>query len=158
MQKTTRENVAIIAIISIAAFAGNMLNIGLSYAVYWQSLDPTSFMKDFAVKFPLLLAPTAITLLPALIATTLSFILHRDRLVARRSWMIALLGLLLTVGITLIYHLPTNLAFIELRYPPAEATYRLQVWIFLHWVRTIVTLLAAVFAIFGFRELIKSVN
>ena len=42
-----------------------MLNIGLSHAKYWQSLAPIDFMKFFAIDFPLLLVPTAVTLLPA---------------------------------------------------------------------------------------------
>ncbi|NJO20713.1 MAG: hypothetical protein HC838_12675 [Spirulinaceae cyanobacterium RM2_2_10] len=72
--KTTVE---IIAIIAIAAFAGNMINIGLSYARYWQSLEPTAFMENFKAKFiPYLLPPTAATLLPALIATLLSVVFN----------------------------------------------------------------------------------
>jgi hypothetical protein len=54
-----------ITILAIGAFVGNMINIGLSYAIHWQSLDPIEFMKTFKVDFPLLLGPTAVTLLPA---------------------------------------------------------------------------------------------
>ena len=50
-----KKIVSITAIIAIAAFTGNMINIGLSYGIYWQSIDPISFMEDFKVKFPLLL-------------------------------------------------------------------------------------------------------
>jgi len=39
------QTTSIIAIIGISAFAGNMLNIGLSHAIYWQSLDSIEFMK-----------------------------------------------------------------------------------------------------------------
>ena len=38
--------VAIVAIIATAAFAGNMINIGMSYASYWQSIDPIAFRAD----------------------------------------------------------------------------------------------------------------
>jgi len=37
------------AIIGISAFAGNMINIGLSYGIHWKSLAPLEFMKTFAV-------------------------------------------------------------------------------------------------------------
>jgi hypothetical protein len=109
--KSWRNIVAIVAIIAIAAFAGNMINIGMSYASYWQSIDPIAFMEDFKVKFPLLLPPTAATLLPALIATMLSVVFNWKNPETRSFWLIALLGLLLTIAITLIYHLPTNFAF-----------------------------------------------
>jgi len=60
-----KNTISIIAILSIGAFAGNMINIGLSHAMYWQSLEPLDFMKFFKIDFPLLLQPTAATLLPA---------------------------------------------------------------------------------------------
>lgn len=144
--------VAIIAIIAIAAFAGNMINIGMSYASYWQSLDPIAFMEDFKVKFPLLLAPTTATLLPALIATLLSVVFSWKNPETRSFWLIALFGLLLTIAITLIYHLPTNLAFMNLKYSAAEATSKLQTWVLLHWVRVVVAITAGVFAILGFKK------
>ncbi|NJL54673.1 MAG: DUF1772 domain-containing protein [Spirulinaceae cyanobacterium RM2_2_10] len=144
---------AIIAIIATAAFAGNMINIGLSYASYWQSLDPIAFMQDFKAKFiPYLLPPTAATLLPALIATALSVFFNWKSPATRSLWLIALFGVLLTIVITLIYHLPTNLAFIDMKYSAAEATSKLQIWMLLHWVRVIVAIAAAVFAILGFQK------
>ncbi|MGB3496029.1 MAG: anthrone oxygenase family protein [Elainellaceae cyanobacterium] len=144
--------VEIIAIIAIAAFAGNMINIGMSYASYWQSIDPIAFMQDFKVKFPLLLPPTAATLLPALIATLLAVFFNWNNPETRLLWLITLFGLLLTVAITLIYHLPNNLAFMNLKYSAAKATSRLQTWVLLHWVRVVVAIAAAVFAILGFQK------
>ena len=41
------------AVLAIAAFAGNMINIGLSYAVHWQGLPPAEFIATFQVDFPL---------------------------------------------------------------------------------------------------------
>jgi uncharacterized membrane protein len=145
--------VEIVAIIAIAAFAGNMINIGMSYASYWQSIEPTAFMKDFKAKFvPFLLPPTAATLLPALIATLLSVVFNWNNSTTQLFWLIALLGLLLTITITLIYHLPSNLAFIELKYSATKATSRLQTWVLLHWVRVGIAIIAAVFAILGFQK------
>lgn len=144
--------VATIAIIAIAAFAGNMINIGMSYANYWQSLEPIAFMEDFKVKFPLLVLPTAVTLLPALIATLLSVIFNWKNRITRSFWLVALSGLLITIAITLIYHLPTNFALMNLEYSAAEATSKLQTWVLLHWVRVVVAITAAVFAILGFKK------
>ncbi|MEM9274768.1 MAG: anthrone oxygenase family protein [Cyanobacteria bacterium P01_F01_bin.143] len=143
---------AITAIISIAAFAGNMINIGMSDVGYWQSMEPIEFMRDFKVKFPFLLFPTATTLLPALIATILSVVFSRKSSAAQQSWIIALLGLLLIVIITRIYHLPTNLAFMKLEYGTAEAASKLRIWVLLHWVRVIAAITAATFAVLGFKK------
>lgn len=68
-----------ISIIGIAAFAGNMINIGLSYAIHWQSLAPIAFMESFNVDFPLLLGPTAVTLLPAFISTLWLVIITKEK-------------------------------------------------------------------------------
>ncbi|KPQ32263.1 MAG: protein of unknown function (DUF1772) [Phormidesmis priestleyi Ana] len=143
---------AIVAIIATAAFVGNMINIGMSYARYWQSIEPIAFMQDFKVKFPLLLAPTTVTLLPALIATLLSVVFNWNIPETRSLWLIALVGLLLTIAITLIYHLPNNLAFMGLKYSAAKATSRLQIWVLLHWVRVVMATTAAVFAILAFQK------
>ena len=144
---------AIVAIIATAAFAGNMINIGMSYARYWRSLEPTAFMQNFKAKFiPYLLPPTAATLLPALISTLLSVVFNWGSPAARSLWLIALVGLLLTIVITLVYHLPTNFGFIEQKYSAAKATSKLQTWVLLHWVRVSVAIAAAVFAILGFQK------
>lgn len=145
--------IEIIAIIAIAAFAGNMINIGLSYARYWQSLEPTAFMQNFKAKFiPYLLPPTAATLLPALIATIVSVAFNWGDPTTRLFWLIALVGLLFTIVITLVYHLPTNFGFIEQKYNAAKATSKLQTWVLLHWLRVAVAIVAAVFAILGFKK------
>ena len=145
--------VAIVAIIAIAAFAGNMINIGLSYARYWQSLEPTAFMQNFKAKFiPYLLPPTAATLLPALITTLLSVVFNWGNPTARLFWLIALVGLLLTITITLTYHLPTNFGFIEQKYSAAKAASKLQTWVLLHWMRVGVAIAAAASAILGLQK------
>jgi hypothetical protein len=147
---------AIIAIIAIAAFAGNMINIGLSYGSYWQSLDPMAFMADFKVKFfPYLLPPTAATLLPALLATIASVAINWQTPSIRQPWLIALGGVLLTIVITATYHLPTNLNFIDAAYPATEATEKLNTWVLLHWVRVVAALAAAVYALLGFQRMAK---
>lgn len=144
-----------IAIIASAAFVGNMMNIGLSYCFHWQSLDPIQFMETFKVDFPLLLAPTAATLIPAFISTLSLFIIHKNNDKARRYWGLAFLGLLLTILQTAVYHLPMNLEFMELKFSAAEATSKLQGWVFFHWVRIIVAIAASVFAILGFQKSVE---
>ena len=140
-----------IAIISIGAFVGNMINIGLSYAVHWQSLEPMAFMESFQVDFPLLLGPTAATLMPAFITTLWLVLISKDDKPARRLWLFAFVALLVINSITVAYHLPMNLDFMELTYTPAEATSKLQGWVFFHWVRVVVAIVAGTFAIKAFQ-------
>ncbi|WP_026753066.1 anthrone oxygenase family protein [Sediminibacter sp. Hel_I_10] len=141
-----------IAIIASAAFVGNMITIGLSHCVHWQSLDPITFMETFKVDFPLLLGPTAVTLMPGFLATLSLVILTKDNKEAKRYYLYAFLGLLLTIIQTAVYHLPMNFDFMELKYSAAEATSKLQGWVFFHWVRIGVAIMAAVFLILGFQK------
>ena len=145
-----------ISIIGIAAFAGNMINIGLSYAIHWQSLDPIAFMESFNVDFPLLLGPTAFTLLPAFIATLWLVIITKENKKTRRYWIIAFTALLLINIQTLAYHLPMNLDFMEIAYSTTEVTAMLNGWILFHWIRVAVAIGAGVSAIKAFQLSFKN--
>ncbi|NVK26390.1 MAG: hypothetical protein HWE14_00030 [Flavobacteriia bacterium] len=137
----------IIAILGIGAFAGNMLNIGLSHAIYWQSLDPIDFMKFFATDFPLLLVPTALTLLPAWIGSLFVFLRSDKNSESRKYWQIAFWGLTLTILQTSIYHLPMNLDFMALKYDAATTTDKLNGWVVSHWIRTGIAIISGAYAI-----------
>ncbi|MEQ8238104.1 MAG: DUF1772 domain-containing protein [Cyclobacteriaceae bacterium] len=145
-----------IAIIGTGAFVGNMVNIGLSYAIHWQSLDPIAFMESFKVDFPLLLGPTAVTLMPAFIATIWLIFVTNDNKSAKRYWTYAFVALLIVNIQTAAYHLPMNLDFMELKYTTTEATSKLQGWVFFHWVRIGVAITAAVFGLKAFKESLSS--
>jgi hypothetical protein len=141
-----------ITILAIGAFAGNMINIGLSYAIHWQSLDPIEFMNTFKVDFPLLLAPTSVTLLPAWLGSGWLFLKSPQKSESRKNWMYAFIGVSLTILQTSVYHLPMNLNFMELKYDVATAANKLQGWVILHWVRVAVAITAGVFAIKGLQK------
>ncbi|MEM9023450.1 MAG: anthrone oxygenase family protein [Bacteroidota bacterium] len=145
-----------IAILAIGAFAGNMINIGLSYGTHWMSLEPANFIASFNIDFPLLLGPTAATLMPALAATVLLSFRARKQPGLHKQWLYALGLLLLTIAITASYHLPTNLAFMEPGFDLAEVSGRLNLWMVLHWVRIVVALLAGVFALNGLRAMVAN--
>ena len=144
-----------LAIIGTSAFAGNMINIGLSYGIHWKSLEPLEFMKTFAVDFPLLLYPTAATLLPAFIATILIYLSSEKSTQTKRFWLYALIGLLIINVQTVGYHLPLNLAFMDQSIEITEVGGKLSTWLFFHWVRIGVALTAAIFAIKGWESKMK---
>lgn len=149
-----KNTISIIAIIGIGAFAGNMLNIGLSHAIYWQSLDPIEFMKFFAIDFPLLLVPTALTLLPAWLGSLFVFLKSEKISESRKYWKLAFWGLTLTIIQTSIYHLPMNLDFMAIKYDAVTATSKLNGWIISHWIRIGIAIISGVFAIKGFQKTI----
>lgn len=147
-----KNTISIIAILAIGAFVGNMLNIGLSHIMYWQSLDPIDFMKFFAIDFPLLLAPTAVTLLPAWLGSLFVFLKSDKKSESRKYWRIAFWGVTLTIIQTSIYHLPMNLDFMSLKYDTITATAKLNGWIVSHWIRLGITIVSGFFAIKAFQK------
>ncbi|MEZ4987245.1 MAG: hypothetical protein R2795_19750 [Saprospiraceae bacterium] len=147
-----KNTISIIAIIGIGAFAGNMLNIGLSHAMYWQSLDPIEFMKFFAIDFPLLLVPTALTLLPAWLGSLFVFLKSDKNSESRKYWRFAFWGVTATIIQTSIYHLPMNLDFMALKYDAATATSQLDGWVISHWIRIAIAIIAGVYAIKGLNK------
>lgn len=146
-----KKTLPYISIIAIAAFVGNMLVIGLGFGFYWQSLDPMTFMQQFAIQFPLLLPPTMGILLPALFATIALVVNTKAQPEIRRNWIIALAGLMIACTITSVYHLPTNFGFMEAKYSATEAVSKLNLWMLLHWVRTVIVLVASVYSIKAFQ-------
>lgn len=148
-----KKVVSYIAIIGTAAFVGNQLVIGFGFGSYWQSLDPIVFMREFGLHFPLLVPPTMGILLPTLIATGLMVSFTKGQAVVRKNWIIALVSLLITCTITGIYHLPTNFGFMDGQYSAELATSKLNLWLGLHWLRTIFVLIAAIFSVKAFQLL-----
>ena len=144
-----------IAIISIAAFAGNMINIGLSYGVHWKSLKSIEFMEVFAIDFPLLLAPTAATLLPAFISTLILFFISKKNSSTKKYWFYSLMSLLVINVITVAYFLPLNLDFVNQKIVPLEVEGKLNSWLIFHWLRIILAICSAVFAIKALKKIIK---
>ncbi len=151
-----KRTLAFIAIIGSTAYLGNILNIGLTYAVAWQALDPMAFMEGFGATFMLLLPTVAFTLLPGFIGITASIFQNKENPQAKQKWQIALYLTLASLAITSIFHLPANLAFMDQAYTAAEATSKLQWWVILHWVRVVLALAAAVYTLQGFQYSLKA--
>ena len=147
-----KRALGIIAVIGTIAYLGNIINIGLTYAIAWQRLNPQVFMESFETTFALLLPTVVVTLLPGLIGLIASIFLNKENLAAKQNFRFALYATLISILITSVYHLPTNLAFIDQRYSMTEAANRLQLWVVLHWVRVALGAIAAVFVIFGFQH------
>ena len=155
--KLTKNNLTInlIAIIGSGAYLGNLINMGLAHAPYWQSLDADSFVADFTLKFPLLLTTLPLTMIPSIIGVITCFIWYR-KTKAGKSWRIALYGVIVGFTISAIYHVPTNFSFLGGNFTQEETVIRLQWWVYLHWVRTVFALITAVYSILGFKTTIET--
>ena len=151
-----KRTFGIIAIIGSISYLGNIINIGLTYAVAWQRLDPMVFMQEFETTFLLLLPTVVVTLLPGLVGIIVCLRLNKDSLEVKKSWRMALYATLASIAITSIYHLPTNLAFMDQSFSATEASGRLQLWVMLHWVRVVLAIVASVFAIQGFEKSVRT--
>tara|TARA_B110000014_G_C19671675_1_gene352643 strand:- start:20 stop:496 length:477 start_codon:yes stop_codon:yes gene_type:complete len=155
--KLTKNNLTInlIAIIGSGAYLGNLINMGLVHAPYWQSLDADSFVAAFTLKFPLLLTTLPLTMIPSIIGVITCFIWYR-KTKAGKSWRIALYGVIAGFTISAIYHVPTNFSFLGGNFTQEETVIRLQWWVYLHWVRTVFALITAVYSILGFKTTIET--
>jgi uncharacterized membrane protein (DUF485 family) len=147
-----------IAIIGTSAFIGNLLVIGLGFGMYWQTLEPMEFMRQFGIQFPLLLAPIMGVSTPTLIALIALVTTTKQQKVVRKNWIIALVGLLIAFAITSIYHLPTNFGFMDMKYSAEVATSKLNLWLVLHWVRTVFVVIAAIFSVKAFKNSLLQSN
>ena len=145
-----KKTLGVLAIIGTAAYLGNIINIGLTYAIAWQRMDPIEFMQGFEATFLLLLPTVVVTLLPGLIGNIASIFLNKENPEAQKPWRMALYATLISLIITSVYHLPTNLSFIALSYDTAEAANKLQLWVILHWVRVVLAIVATLYAIQGY--------
>ncbi|MDW3192333.1 MAG: anthrone oxygenase family protein [Cytophagales bacterium] len=151
-----KRTFGVLAIIGSIAYLGNIINIGFTYAIAWQRLDPIVFMQEFETTFLLLLPTVAVTLLPGLIGIIVTITSSKENKAAQKSWKMALYATLISILITSVYHLPTNLAFMDQSYSASEAASKLQLWVTLHWVRIVLAIAASLFTIQGFQKNIES--
>ena len=149
------KKLSTVAIITTVAYLGFILNIAISYGVYWPQMDPVLFMQDFAEKFPLFLPGAGLTLVPALILSIYLFIKTKEDKQSRSAWKIVLIALVLINLITSVYHIPVNFGFMDQSYTASEASNKLQIWLILHWVRVGLALIASVYAIKAFQKSIE---
>ncbi|TNE51824.1 MAG: DUF1772 domain-containing protein [Deltaproteobacteria bacterium] len=140
------------AVITTSAYLGFVLLIGISYCVYWTSMEPLAFMRDFKEKFPLFVPGAVATMIPATVLTLLLAINRKEAPEARRAWIVAASVLLAVNAITMVYHIPVNLGFMKESYKASEVAGKLQLWVILHWVRVVLALVASVYAVIAFEK------
>jgi len=54
--------------------------------------------------------------------------------------------------------LPTNFGFMDMKYSAEVATSKLNLWLVLHWVRTVFVVIAAIFSVKAFKNSLLQSN
>ncbi|ATG44290.1 Domain protein of unknown function [Phaeobacter piscinae] len=133
----------ILAICGAAGFSGVMLCIGVTLGGYWRSLPPEEFLTWFAANnhfvsntIPLIVGPTLIGLGGSLWAGwgAPGFAL----------WVASSLCMLVVLGLTFAYFVPTNAAFASKSIEVAATAAKLDQWLMLHNLRIGVAMIGAI--------------
>ncbi len=125
-------------------FTAVMATIGMGLGRQWVQIDSLVWADTWLATFLFLLPCIAVTLTPAAIAVVIA--LRNAPLASRerRNWQITAAGLAVSVLITLVYHVPTNIRIWTGDFTARDATTQLHRWLLLHAVRTLAGLVAVV--------------
>ena len=135
------------AVCGAASFAGAMLVIGLTLGAYWKGLAPQAFLDWFSANASLIGRIIPVFAIPTALGLIGSLWLDWSEPRARMVWIAALICALGLGAITLVYHLPTNNAFIAKSVPLGEVAATLDRWLWLHAARVALGLTAAVLGV-----------
>jgi uncharacterized membrane protein len=137
----------ILAVCGAGVFTGALMNIGLSFGPYWQSLPPAEFLDWFSKNAHFIGRTITLSLAPALVGLVASLWLSWSDTGQRILWGAALLCIIGLLVITAIYHLPTNSQFAAKSVSPEQVPAALNTWLVLHTVRIALALIASVLGI-----------
>lgn len=138
------EPAPVVAFGGSVGFTAVMATIGMGLGRQWVQIDSLVYVDTWLDTFLFLLPCIAVTLTPAMIAAVIALRRAPKGSTERRSWVIATAGLVVSVLITLAYHLPANIRIWTGDFTSAEATTELHRWLALHAVRTLAGLVAVV--------------
>lgn len=134
----------IIALCGTGAFAGLMLNIGLTFGAYWKGLPPAAFLDWFSTNGHLIGRTIPVVLVPAIIGICASIWLAPPAPGTRLFWLASLAAIALILAVTMLYHLPTNARFAARTVALDQVGATLDRWLWLHWVRIVLGFAATI--------------
>jgi len=136
-----------LAVVGLGAYTGVMIAIGLGLGRYWLSLSPSAFVEWFTPNFWFLLPTVGVTLPVALWGSLWSWKLASAAgPTAKRQWRTVVLLLLVTVVVTMAYHLPANFRIWSGTLDDAQVERELGLWLAAHLLRVGPALVATVLA------------
>lgn len=147
MKYSVIQQVNTIAVIATGMFAGGGLMVGVTFGLSWSGLEPA----QLAQAFPQDWIHFAWTIIPIALVQTfflaLSTALAWSRRDIRNLWLIALGLWILNGVITSVYHVPVVFKAMSGSYTPDELASTVTTWLALHWLRIVIALATAYFAV-----------
>lgn len=137
----------ITAVAVTAAFAAGGVLTQTVIVPMWRAMDPVVFQSAFRTSGP----DTGATLFPielasAVLLASLAYPALRDRAPGRRAWLGATCCVVATLLLLPIYFVGANLDLLDAALPPAAVPGRLAGWYAWNWLRTGLSIAAAVLA------------
>lgn len=147
-----RSALAYLAVIGSAAFAGMMICIGFAFGGWWISLPPQDFLAWFSANSRFIARTIPVVAVPAALGLLGSLWLARQDPQTRFAWGGAVIAMVGAWLVTLLYHLPSNAAFVAGTIPPENVPATLKTWLQLHALRIALGLAASAMALHAARR------
>lgn len=132
-----------LAVVSVAAFAGVMISVGVTLGGYWTSLQPDEFLAWFERNNGYVARSVPITVAPALLGLVGSIVVSwGDSEVW--LWLISTMCVGAVLVMTARYFVPANTAFASGQLATADVPARLRQWLLVHSLRITLATAAAI--------------
>lgn len=137
----------------LGVFAGAMLTEGFVLVPYWRSLAPADFFAWYAANDARLLAFfSPVTSITAVVVMATAVVSLRTGHPARLATVIACASILAAVAMFFVYFESANASFSAASVAPADLPAELSRWAAWHSVRTVLSLVALVCAMWTLRR------
>ncbi len=137
----------ILAVAGSAMFAGVMLAIGVILGGYWKGLPPADFLDWFAQHSELVMRAIPLVVIPTVVGLIGAICYDWKVPVARGLWLAAGVCVIVVLGLTMAYFVPSNAAFASKAIALDQVSAKLDTWLLLHNVRIALALAASVLGI-----------
>lgn len=137
----------VLAVAGSAMFAGVMLAIGVILGGYWKGLPPADFLDWFALHSGLVLRAIPLVVVPTVAGLIGALCYDWKAPAARGLWIAASACIVVVLGLTMVYFLPSNAAFASKAVALDQVSAKLDTWLLLHNVRIALAVAASVLGI-----------
>lgn len=137
----------VVAVAGAAGFVASMFTIGMGLGRSWSQLEPAVFADTFPGTFVFLLPTIALTLPLGLYGAWNAMTSAPARSTSWKQWRLALIGLVASTLITIVYHVPANYRIWRHDLDATELSSELDRWLAFHALRVLIAGLALVAAL-----------
>lgn len=144
---TARFGFNVLAVCGTAIFTGALLNIGLTFGLYWKSLSPAEFLDWYARNLRFFAPTIAVCLAATLVGLPGSLWLTWSDVRHRTLWGAALACIVVLLGITAVVNGPLNGQFAGKAMALDQVPAALDTWLTAHAGRVALGLTASVLGV-----------